>query len=299
MKHTAGMAFFALGLEDTVHRNAGRVDPEFPRVSSRGHFDLTWNEKPGRPEPSVLFPLSVVGELGDVRLARGHSYTDYDVEGGFPEQEDVDELMVFVHGWLANREAALGRMSMMEGALRKGSDYDGSVVAYTWDSDGRGHGLTWKQGIEIARRNGGKLAQFTHDYREEHDVPVRYITNSLGAIPALESLRVLQRSGEEDVVESVSMLGAGVDSGGVARGGRYYKGVRDSAKQVHNYWIRHDGTLNEYFRFAEMTDALGGTGANGETPENYFDHNVNHVPDHFSYFRKGHGCIEQVVEDFR
>ncbi len=297
LKHTAGMAFFTLGLEDNVHRRAGRVDRSFPRVSTRGHFEVAPRERFTLSRPSLILPLAVVDSAFDVRMKPGVGYTDYDAEGEFPDGDDVDELMVFVHGWLASEEAALGRISMMEGALRKGGGYDGTVVAFTWDTDG--HGPTWRKGIEIGRRNGPKLAQFTYDYINEHDVPVRYITNSLGAGPALESLRVLQRSRMEDVVESVSMLGAGVDSDTVGRGGRYYKGVRDSAKEVHNYWIRHDGTLNEYYRAAELSDALGGTGANGETPPNYFDHNVNHVPDHFSYFRKGHGCIERVVDDFQ
>lgn len=297
LKHTAGMAFFAMGFEEAVHQRADRVDEDLPRVSTRGHFDVEPASKLQRSRPSLIFPLTLVDTASEVRLNPGHSHTDYEIEGEFPEPGDVDELTVFVHGWLANREASLGRMSMMEGALRKGGDYDGTVVGFTWDTDG--HGPTWRKGIEIGRRNGPKLAQFTYDYREEHDVPVRYVTNSLGAGPALESLRVLQRSGLEDVVESVSMLGAGVDSDTVSKGGRYYKGVRDSADQVHNYWIRHDGTLNEYYRAAELNDALGGTGAAGPTPDNYHDHNVNHVPDHFSYFRKGHGCIEQVVDDFQ
>ncbi|MFW5929926.1 MAG: hypothetical protein ACOCT0_05865 [Halobacteriota archaeon] len=294
--HTVGMGFFTLGLEREVHRRAGRVDDTLPRVSTKGHFRVRWGETNGQPRATGIPPIALVERMGRVELQPGHTYTDYDVLGDFPEPEDVDELTVFVHGWLADPDSSLGRISMMRGALHKGGDYEHDVVGFTWDSDGQG--LGWRHGNEIAAKNGGKLAQFTYDYGERHDVPIRYVTNSAGARPALEALRVLQRSGERDAVESVSMLGAAVDSRSVARGGRYYKGVRDSAKAVHNYWIRHDGTLNEYYRAAELEDALGGTGAKGETPDGYEDHNVNSVPDHFSYFRKGHGCIERVVEDF-
>ncbi len=76
LKHTAGMAFFAMGFEELVHQRADRVDEDFPRVSTRGHFEVRPTSELQDSRPSLIFPLTVVDTASEVRLKSGHSHTD-------------------------------------------------------------------------------------------------------------------------------------------------------------------------------------------------------------------------------
>jgi esterase/lipase superfamily enzyme len=293
LKHLAGMAVFSVGVEEYIHE---KTPSDFPRATTRGHFSV---ERVGEPrfDAGSFLPLRVVDDIYDVSLNENETETSYGRAGRLNEVADgePDETVIFVHGWLANERASLGRMSMMRYSLRE-NGYDGAVVGFTWDTDEVAH--RWKLGRRIAERNGPKLAQFVHDYREETGSDVRLVSNSLGARVVLEAARSLYLSDVHDAVESISMMGAAADSDSVALNGRYGKPVRDAVGDVHNYWIQHDGILNQQYRLIEFTGALGGTGANGETPPNYHDHRVTYVPDHYSFYRPGKGCVGKLVADW-
>jgi hypothetical protein len=293
LKHLAGMAVFSVGVEEYIHE---KTPDEFPRASTRGHFDIERSED-ARIDASSLLPLRFVDDIYDVSLNEDETETGYAHAGGLDDviHEEPDETVIFVHGWLANDRAALGRMSMLRYSLRE-NGYDGAVVGFSWDTDEVAH--RWKLGRRIAERNGPKLAQFVHDYRERTGSDVRLVSNSLGARVVLEAARSLYLSDVHDDVGSISMMGAAADSDSVALDGRYGKPVRDAVGEVHNYWISHDGILNQQYRLIELTGALGGTGAKGETPENYHDHRVSYVPDHYSFYRPGKGCVGKVVADW-
>jgi len=293
LKHLAGMAVFSVGVEEYIHEKTPR---DFPRASTRGHFHIRRADEP-RIGAGSLLPLRLVEDIYDTELDDDETPTSYDSAGRLDEviDDEPDETAVFVHGWLANERASLGRMSMMRYALRE-EGYEGEVVGFTWDTDEVAH--RWKLGRRIAERNGPKLAQFVRDYREETGSAVRLHSNSLGARVVLEAVRSLHRSGIHDAVDTLSMTGSAADSDSVALGGRYGEAIRDSVGEAHNYWIRHDGILNQQYRLIEFTGALGGTGADGETPDNYHDHRVSYVPDHYSFYRPGKGCVRKMVADW-
>lgn len=294
-KHAAGMVLFSTGLEYLVHEE---TPEDFPRVRTRGQFETEWKDEPlGRLKPTSLRPLGVFEDTRKIETSEKHDPTDYQTAGRIEEviEEEPDELMIFTHGWLAGERAALGRMSMMAYNLREYGGYEGEVVGFTWDSGDVA--VDWKLGKRIAEYNGQKLAQFTKDYHEKTGKKVRYISNSLGSRVVLEALRSLHVSGADDVLRSVSMLGAANHSSSVSVDGSYGRAIRDSAEEVHNYWLNHDGILNQQYRLIEFSKALGGRGAVGEVPENYYDHNVDYVPDHYSFYRGEKGCIREVVAD--
>ena len=292
LMHLAGMAVFSAGVEEYIHE---KTPAEFPRATTRGHFNVERADETRLDAGSVL-PLRVVDDVYDVALAGTETSTSYDVAGNLDATADTssDETVVFVHGWLANERAALGRMSMLRHSLRE-NGYDGGVVGFSWDSDELAH--RWKLGRRVAERNGPKLAQFVHDYRERTGSDIRLVSNSLGARVVLEAARSLHESGL-DGVKSVSMMGAAADSDSVAVDGRYGDAVAEAVGETHNYWISHDGILNQQYRLIELTGALGGTGAEGETPESYNDHRVSYVPDHYSFYRPGKGCVKKLVADW-
>jgi hypothetical protein len=299
LKDPLALLLFSVGIEKYFHSHRPE---DFPRVSTRGHIDLC------RVQATPLTPDGWVGKrLGvpkSLFLTEGHGETDYETNGeipGFGDGEDgqgdsPEELIVFVHGWLSDEEAALGRMSLLRYTLER-NGYRSPVVGFTWDTDQTV--LEWESGKVIANWNGPKLARFTVDYKKRNpDTKLRYISNSLGAHPVFEALKTLDDFGYEDLLESASVMGGSVPSGSVSVGGEYADAVRNVVGDLYNYRTTEDRTLNLYYRMAEGADAVGGAGTEGETPENYHDRRVDYVPDHFSFMLPKTGCVEEVVRDF-
>ncbi|MDY6779330.1 MAG: alpha/beta hydrolase, partial [Halobacteria archaeon] len=177
LKNAAGLIAFSLGAENLIHE---RMPEDFPRVTTRGHFDLDYEDQPfENPKATDFLPLSLIGEVKRTRLNPGHDELDYGTRGEIPGftsgcDESPDEIVVFVHGWLADEKGSLGRFSLMRHSLRK-AGYEGPVIGFSWDTDHRSY--NWKLGIEVAARNGPKLAQFVHDYRRKNpDTDVRLIS---------------------------------------------------------------------------------------------------------------------------
>ena len=301
LKHSVGLFAFAMRLENLVHEHK---PPDFPRISTKGHFDVVYPGKRPRDVDLNAYPLTVpaelFGALGEVRLRDGVGEREYRSEGdaipGWDDGASPEEILVFAHGWLADDEGSLGRLSMMRYTLEH-HGYPHPVVGFTWDTGQRP--VEWRHGVEVGARNGVKLAQFLHDYRTENpDTRIRLVSNSLGSEPLFEALRALDAAGLEDVVSTSVTMGAATPSESVARGGRYGDAIANATRAHHNFWLSHDGTLNALYRNVEGHDAVGGTGAIGETPGNYRDHNAGDVPDHFSYYRKGHDGMGEVLATF-
>ena len=305
---------FSIGVEKYIHEHRPE---DFPRVTTRGHVNIRRvRATPLTPEGRLGSALGVPKSLF---LKEGHDETDYETVGDIPgftdgtDDGDVesrdekmgnghdagdsspDEVLVFVHGWLSDEEAALGRMSLLRYSLEE-NGYPHPVVGFTWDTEQTV--VEWESGKIIARWNGPKLAQFTADYAKENpDTRIRYISNSLGAHPLFSALKTLEESGFEDVVESATVMGGSVPSRSVSVNGEYGDAVRNVVGDVYNYWTPRDRTLRQYYRLAEGTDCVGGAGAEGKTPENYHDRRVEHVPDHYSFMLPHRGCIDEVVQD--
>lgn len=294
LKDPVALLIFSTGIEKYFHEHRPE---DFPRVRTRGHFDkCRLRATPLTPEGRVGGALGVPRSLF---IEDGHDETDYETAGtipGFHDDTSLDEIVVFVHGWLANEEAALGRMSLLRYALEN-NGYSHPVVGFTWDTDQAA--VDWNSGKIIAKWNGPKLAQFIADYtRENPDTDIRLVSNSLGAHPLFSALETLDSSGFEDVVESATVLGGSVTSDSVTEGGEYYDAIEKVVGDVYNYRTPNDRTLNLYYEVIERAGSVGGAGANGTTPPNYHDRCVEYVPDHFSFLIPERGCMDEVVGDF-
>lgn len=294
LKDPVALLIFSTGLEKYFHEHCPE---DFPRISTRGHFDRCRT-----PAASLSADGRIGGRFGLPRslfIDEEHDATDYDSFGtipGFDDDGSPDEIVVFVHGWLANEKAALGRMSLLRYTLES-NGYAHPVVGFTWDTNQTA--AEWEAGKVVAGWNGPKLAQFTADYADENpDTKIRYVSNSLGAHPLFSALESLDRSGFEDVVESATVLGGTVPSDSVANGGRYADGIRNVAGDVYNYWTPSDKTLGFYYKTIERVNSVGGAGSDGETPDNFHDRCVSYVPDHFSFLIPSRGCMDDVVQDF-
>lgn len=293
LKDPVALLIFSTGVEKYFHQH---TPTDFPRVWTRDHFNACRaRATPLTPEGRIGGPLGVPRSLF---IRDGHDETDYETKGdipGFGDDTSPDEIMVFVHGWLADEQAALGRMSLLRYGLES-NGYGHPVIGFTWDTDETA--VNWEAGKSVARWNGPKLAQFTADYlRENPDTKVRYISNSLGAHPLFSALKTLDDSGFENAVESATILGGTVPADSVSVDGEYAHAVRNVSEGVYNYWTPSDRTLGTYYKLIEGVDSVGGTGATGETPPNYHDRCVEYVPDHFSFLIPSRGCMDEVVQD--
>jgi hypothetical protein len=250
-------------------------DPDFPRISTRDHFETTW--------------------YGSIRLTDGNDETNIEYAGdGIPGVHTAaeDELLVFVHGWNNDDEGALCTFADAAPTF-DAEGYEQPFVGYSWDSD-----FGWYDATEIAERNGAKLANFASTYADSNPgVALRFVAHSLGARVVLMALRNLAHWDSLDAVDSVSILGGAADDDAVSMEGTYGDDIVAAAGRVDNFWMEDDQVLNWAYGAAEWGKAIGNAGCDGTPPSNYTDHNVAYVPGHSDYYRAD-GCIDEVIATF-
>jgi len=255
---------------------ATAADP-YPRVTTRGHFEVSW---------------------GDVDLTDGNTRFNYETEGAIPGLDTGagDELLVFAHGWRNDESDAIDTFETGERALAT-NGYDRPVIGYSWDADT--DLFDWWDATDIAERNGLKLANFLYEYDQATDgVDVRLMAHSLGARVVLSAVQVLAYNDLNDVVTSLSLLGGAADNDALATDGEYGPDVAVATGRTDNFWKSDDDVLQWAYSTAEFDSAVGEEGVEGTPPSNYEDHNVDDVPDHFSYYAPDEGCIDEVVAEF-
>lgn len=293
LKTPIAASVFSFGVEKYIHEH---TPEDFPRASTRGHFDVCRLRKtPVVPDGTVG---SALGLSKADYIEEGHTEFDYDVleeVPGFSGEGSPEELLVFVHGWLACRKSGLGRMSLMRHGLES-NGYPHPVVGFTWDS--RQPAAEWRTGKTLARWNGPKLAAFVADLVDRNPgVRVRLLSNSLGDRVLFSALKALEDRGDTPPLESATVLGGSVDRSEVARGGRYASAVESQVETLYNYWTPYDDTVGSYLPLVDPGQALG-TGGPEDAPGNFVDRGVLYVPDHFSMYLPGRGCVHDVVDDF-
>lgn len=258
------------------------IPEDYPVISTRGQFDDDGDLKPG---------------YTDTEYTTGGDW------GTYAEQAPDDgEILVAVHGWNIDEPGGKDVANTARIALRD-SGYGQFVVGYTWDSD-KGDGWIdqgWSEGVEIARKNGPKLAQWIADWRDRGGDPIRVIGHSLGARVAVEALADLRARGRSDAVRSVTLLGGAIDDQSVEIDGAYGSAIQSVARQFDNFYKTDDAVLDWSYSAIEFDTAVGEEGIQDESdaPDNYTETDVTEtVADHNSYYQPGEGCIPSVVERF-
>ncbi|WP_267641159.1 esterase/lipase family protein [Haloarchaeobius amylolyticus] len=283
LKATTATAVGLVGLTGTAAAFDGddgdiQGDPDFPRATTRGHFDIHW-------------------WYGD-QLTDGHTAWDYSTVGNIPgygTSPDPDEVMISIHGWLVEQSEAPDHFATVKRSLRN-NGYDHPVIGFSYDSDTST--TDWWPATDIAERNGKKLANFIRYYRSQTGADVRLIGHSLGGRVLVSTLQELNGLGEQDSIVSATLLGAAADNDAVSVSGEYGDDIAAVAGHVDNYWKDEDDVLNWAYSTGEFDSAVGEEGCEGTPPANYTDHNVDYVPDHFSYHEPGDGCMAEVVANF-
>lgn len=213
---------------------------------------------------------------------------------GLRSESSPNELLIFVHGWLADAKGAIGVFEEARKALRRHS-YQYPVIGYSWDSDTTLH--QWWAATGIAERNGEILADFTNHYLENNPgTNIRFVAHSLGARVALEALKDLNQ--REKQVKSVGLLGAAANTRSTSREGRYGEAIHGACSYLDNYHKPDDSVLGWMYTLGEMEYAVGQIGVRGTPPDNYTDIRARQVTNHLTYFTKEEGCIRELVDNF-
>jgi len=231
----------------------------------------------------------VFGDDSDVELTDDITPIGYETEGTIPGlDESTDELVVFVHGNFATDSDARRRYKRTATALTRAGAVV-PVVGFSYDADvGR-----FAASREIARRNGRKLASFVSDVlASDPGTTIRLIGHSLGTEVLLNALDTARRDGMDRPVESVTLLGGGLEATAVTEDGRFGDAIDRMAGQVDNCYKRDDMILGSY-----GDDQIGLVGADGPTPETYTDLDVtDDVFFHTTFPNPRGGCLDEVVD---
>lgn len=276
-----GASLAAVGASGTATADHGTVasDSTVPRVTTRGHFEISW--------------------WGGVTLSSGHTRTDYATAGSIPGIDTAapSELVVSVHGWQNDADEAPGHFTDVSEAL-SAYGYDAPVVGFSYDADT--DVLDWWEAVKIARRNGAKLGQFLVDYANRNpETTIRLVAHSLGATVTVSTVETLAERSETDVLDSAALLGGAADSTSVGIGGGYGEDIESAVGRFDNFWKRDDQILQWLYSTAEGTRAVGEVGCQGVEPANYTDHNVDYVEDHGAYNDIDGGCMDEVAATFQ
>ena len=268
------------GLATVGTAGAADVTDDYPRVSTRDHFD------------------------DDADLTDGETAHSYDVEGDWSAIGD-DTLTVWVHGWRTDAQEAVEGAEEAQSAL-EANGYGGDVVAYSWDADkGDSLDLGWADAKDIADGNGEKLANFLTDWSADHDTPVRVVAHSLGARVTVDTCRSLQDDFEEpDALTSATLLGGAIEDDDPSLDAgwfddEYGPSIEYAVGEFDNFYSGDDPVLRYIFNTREFEDAVGEVGIEGPAPDNYEDHDVtDRVDGHSGYYQRADGVMDRVLAEW-
>jgi pimeloyl-ACP methyl ester carboxylesterase len=263
--------------------------------------------------------VSTVNEfnLTTGKLLLGHSpiaYKASDIPGLQNEScpQTPDKMVIYIHGYGVNgksffSEAASDIFKRVKMSLGNNT----TVIGFNWDSNIAAKDKSWEVAIDVAKKNGLKLAQFILDYKNKcPNTDIRLISHSLGARVTLSSLDILHNHPEWNdknyKVKSVHLLGAAVDNEEITKNPfdivkdpmngyninviemkypiildkikySYGQAVEDEVEEFYNLYNPKDDSLEWFYPLNENNDsALGLIGAEKgiSLPSNYRETNV-------------------------
>lgn len=265
------------GLTGTaVAGKGGDCDPDgdVGRIDTSDHLDTTW--------------------YGSVYHDDEYAEDEYTLAGEDPPEEP-EELLVHVHGWQNDRDCGIDAIETTAETYES-IDYEGDVTGLTWDS-----AYAWWNAKEIAERNAPKLAAFLRDYAADNpETTLRLQGHSLGARVLAETLLELHESDDDEddeLVASAVFLAGAIDADSVAVDGTYGEAIENVVDHAENFWMVDDDVLEWAYETYEWSSAIGNAGCDGETPENYTDHEITRDIDHSDHY-EDEQTLEAVEETF-
>jgi hypothetical protein len=255
---------------------------------------------------------SIVSTRDDFDLFTGTMFfgqrsSHYEPPQDIPACSSDREIVVYVHGWNADKESAISQFNIVKKSLESPEiDYRHPVIGFSWDSDTLGFPpWNWVIGKSIAEKNGLKLGKFILDFKEYcEQAKIRLVSHSLGAKVILNALERLHNDPELSLwnapdknykVESVHFLGAAVNPEDISSGNGFGLYIRNEVNQnqFHNKFSPQDDTLETAYRDTEGHIALGENGAENLLTElsNYYQE--ENVSTEISRDVNGNGILDR------
>lgn len=197
----------------------------------------------------------------------------------------VDELFVFVHGWLGDTSVHYQAQEVLSSVEQGGYTPD-AAVAIRWPATN----LWYPEPEQDTEGVGAELATLVEAFTDDGGGAVRLTGHSLGGRVAYWTPNALG-SGYE--VDTVGAMGTAAYGSRVCVDGGWYDGVANNAGPVRNYHSENDRVVGTAYGGGD-TVPLGTDGAPCSGASNYTDVDVSStVRDHLDYLGD-----QQVGDDF-
>lgn len=204
----------------------------------------------------------------------------FEADGSFPV---VEELFVFIHGWLGAPSAREQTRTMRVGVERAGYTPD-STVAIKWPSVN-----PYYSGAERDTEGvGAKTAALIEAFAAAGGGNVRLTGHSLGGRSVYWTAAKLAADCE---LATVGAMGTAAYGRTVCPDGNWYDGITRTGGQVRNYHSRRDSTVESAYDSGGTP--LGTVGAPCAGAPNYADVDVTaSVPNHQAYIGDDRVCAD-------
>ena len=189
------------------------MNTEFPRVTTRGHFDLRTGKDLGKSNNYYLYPSKKFNSIIKSK-----------------------EIVIFIHGMRNTRWGAQNGGKILRRTLRKIGYKKHPVVSFSYDADVREahkperYNKVLRVANSIAKKNGKLLGKFIDDlYKKNPEIKVHLVGHSLGC-------NVVEHT--KTNVSTIHLLGSPVEINSVKEIARY-------ADTVINYYNPKDDVIRE------------------------------------------------------
>ena len=190
------------------------------------------------------------------------------------------ELLIYVHGFNNTPEEAIENFQIVKRTLEQ-LGYSEDIVGFSWTSNFVP--LNYQKAERVAVQNGPMLASFIEDFKVEcPNSIIRIVGHSQGSIVIFNAIHHLHTdpvfSDWDDhpmwKVDSIHLLGAAASNETPTdKDPKFKTAIENEVKKFYNKWNSEDDILRLYVS-QPGPPALGKTGANGKTPDNYYDEDV-------------------------
>jgi len=225
----------------------------FPRISTRGYFDLTTG-KTIKSKGYYLYPKRAFSKLYGQK-----------------------EIVIMIHGLRNDKADAVNKFEIAKRQLRK-LGYLHPVVGFSYDANTKGAHLkktelrALRAGQRIAQKNGQNLAKFLTDFRKRSPhTKFRLIGHSLGSQVIMSTVEHLAKKPQNyGLLESVHFFGASI-SANTPKSQKLQKVVR---QKIVNCFSPTDEVLKYAHKDGSVRNPLGLFGASGKTISKYVQKRV-------------------------
>lgn len=229
---------------------------KFPRISTRGYFDL-YSGSTIKTKSYFLYPKH------------------------FFENLKPKELTIMIHGMRNDNTGAVTKFEIAKKRLQS-LGYKHPVVGFSYDANTRGAHLKRyeKRAIRaaelIAEKNGQNLSQFIIDFKKSNPTArIRLMGHSLGSNVIQSTVKNLAKKSLDGIITGVYLFGASIPSNSFSprEYGKYYRRVVEH--KIINYYSPTDEVLKFGADEKLISAPIGLVGATGKTISKYYQKKVS------------------------